>query len=212
MQPITKVCRILVTADEAELLHTDLLATANYLNRGRGFIGGAEAFLRHRVTEKFFGWLSYAWTHREQRTHPDAPYEPYIFNNTHIISLVGNYNISPTFEIGAKWQYSSGTSGAHISEILLIQDPVTRGMRPLINNIQGEEGTASLVSLPSYHRLDLRVSKTWNREGWQIGGFLEILNVYNRKNVIKFYNPAGDDVEEAPQLPITPYIGLTVEF
>ena len=207
----------LVTADEADLLatpllHTDLLATANYLNRGGGFIGGAEAFLRHRITEKFFGWLSYAWTHREQRTHPDAPYEPYIFDNTHIISLVGNYNISLTLEVGAKWQYSSGTSGAHVSEILLIQDPTTKGMQPLISNIQVEEGTASLVSLPSYHRLDLRVSKTWNREGWQIGGFLEILNVYNRKNKIKFYNPAGDDVEEAPQFPIIPYIGMTVEF
>ena len=207
-----KSLRDLVTADEAELLHTDLLATANYRNQGEGFIGGAEAFLRHRITEKFFGWLSYAWTHREQRTHPDAPYEPYIFDNTHIISLVGNYNISPTLEVGGKWQYSSGTSGAHVSEILLIQDPMTSGMQPLINNIQTEEGTASLASLPPYHRLDLRVSKTWNQEGWQIGAFLEILNVYNRKNVIKFYNPAGDDVEDAPQFPIIPYIGMTVEF
>ena len=202
----------LVTVDDADLLHTDLLATVDYLNQGTGFIGGAEAFLRHRVNEKFFGWLSYAWTHREQRTHLDAPYEPYIFDNTHIISLVGNYNISPTFEVGAKWQYSSGTSGAHVSEILLIQDPMTRGMQPLISNIQTEEGTTSLASLPSYHRLDVRVGKTWNRNGWRIGGFLEILNVYNRKNVIKFYNPAGDDVEEAPQFPIIPYIGLTVEF
>ncbi|MDD9974781.1 MAG: hypothetical protein OXU27_12285, partial [Candidatus Poribacteria bacterium] len=69
-----------------------------------------------------------------------------------------------------------------------------------------------LALLPSYHRLDLRVSKTWDRKGWQIGGFLEILNVYNRKNTIKFYNPAGDDVQEAPQLPIIPYGGLTIEF
>ena len=202
----------LVTADEAELLHTDLLATANYLNRGEGFVGGAEAFLRHHITEKFFGWFSYAWTHKEQRTHPDLPYEPYIFDNTHIISLVGNYSISPTFEVGGKWQYSSGTSGAHVSEILLIQDPMTRGMQPIFSNIQVEEGTASLVSLPPYHRLDVRVSKTWNQEGWQIGAFLEILNIYNRKNIIKFYNPAGGEVEEAPQFPIIPYIGLTVEF
>ena len=102
-----KSLRDLVTVDNPDLLHTDLLATVNYLNQGTGFIGGAEAFLRHRVTEKFFGWLSYAWTHREQRTHPDVPYEPYIFDNTHIISIVGNYSISPTLEVGAKWQYSS---------------------------------------------------------------------------------------------------------
>ena len=173
--------------------------------------GGAEAFLRHRVNEKFFGWLSYAWTHREQCTHPDAPYEPYIFDNTHIISLVGNYNVSPTLEVGAKWQYSSGTTGAHVSEILLIQDPITRGMQPIFNDVQGAD-EISFASLPSYHRLDLRVRKTWDRKGWQISAFLEILNVYNRKNTIKLYNPAGDDVQETPQFPIIPYIGLTIEF
>ena len=139
------------------------------------------------------------------------PYEPHIFDNTHIISLVGNYSISPTLEIGGKWQYSSGTSGTHVSEILLIQDPITRGMQPIFSDIQGED-EIPLVLLPSYHRLDLRVSKTWHRKGWQIGGFLEILNVYNRRNTIKYYNPAGDNVQEVPQLPIIPYIGLTIGF
>ena len=207
-----KGIRDLVTASQTERVNNiDAQIVPNYLNQGMGFIGGAEAFLRHRVNEKFFGWFSYTWTHREQRAHPDAPYEPYIFDNTHIISLVGNYSISPTFEIGGKWQYSSGTTGAHVSEILLIQDPITRGMQPIFTDVQGV-AEIPLALLPSYHRLDLRVSKTWDRKGWQIGGFLEILNVYNRKNTIKFYNPAGDDVQEAPQLPIIPYGGLTIEF
>ena len=110
-----------------------------------------------------------------------------------------------------KWQYSSGTSSTHVSEILLIQDPMTRGMQPIFNNVQGREDI-SLAALPSYHRLDVRVHKTWDRKDWQIGGFLEILNVYNRKNVIKLYNPAGNKAQEARQLPIIPYIGLTIAF
>ena len=202
----------LVTTDVVEFTNDfGLQTTVRYHNQGAGYISGAEVFLRHRVNEKFFGWLSYAWTHREQRTHPDAPYEPYIFDNTHIISLVGNYSIRPTLEVGAKWQYSSGTTGAHVSEILLIQDPITRGMQPIFNDVQGE-WQVSMASLPLYHRLDMRVRKIWHRKGWQISGFLEILNVYNRKNIIKFYNPAGDDVQEAPQFPIIPHIGLTIEF
>ena len=32
----------------------------NYLNQGAGYIGGAEAFVRHRVLDKFFGWISYS--------------------------------------------------------------------------------------------------------------------------------------------------------
>lgn len=202
----------LVTTDVVEFVNDfGLQTTVSYHNQGAGYISGAEVFLRHRVNEKFFGWFSYAWIHREQRTHPDASYEPYIFDNTHIISIVGNYSIRPTFEIGAKWQYSSGTTGAHVSEILLIQDPMTRGMQPIFDDVQGE-WQVTMASLPSYHRLDMRMRKIWHRKGWQIEGFLEILNVYNRKNIIKLYNPAGDDVQEAPQLPIIPYIGLTVEF
>ena len=62
--------------------------------------------------------------------------------------------------------------------------------------------------------------------GLRIGGFLDILNVYNRKNIVKFvFTPdsplevQGEEVEieepeifEAEQFPRIPYIGLTVEF
>ena len=50
----------LVTADEI----------ANYLNQGTAYVGGVEAFLRHRVPDKFFGWISYAYTHAERREDP----------------------------------------------------------------------------------------------------------------------------------------------
>ena len=56
---------------------------------------------------------------------PDVTYQPYLFDNTHIVSIVANYNFNPDFEIGAKWQYLSGTAEAPISSIVLIQDPVT---------------------------------------------------------------------------------------
>ena len=38
----------------------------NYLNEGMGYVAGAEAFLRHRIPDKFFGWISYAYTHAER--------------------------------------------------------------------------------------------------------------------------------------------------
>ncbi len=188
----------LVTPDEAE----------GYLNQGVGYVGGAEMFLRHRITDKFFGWISYAWTHAERRTHPDAEYAPYLFDNTNVVSVVASYNFSPTFEVGAKWQYSSGTSGVPVSEIFLIQDQVTRGMRQLPFETEDD----ALIELPPYHRLDVRISKKWDFDGWKIGGFLEILNAYNRRNVMRFTNPADGSVEETRQFPIIPYLGLTVEF
>ena len=200
----------LVTPDEV----------SNYLNQGTAYVGGAEAFLRHRIPDKFFGWISYAYTHAERRENPDAAYQPHLFDNTHIVSIVANYNFTPKFEIGAKWQYLSGTSEAPISSIVLIQDPVTRGLNPLLASADEQLST----ELSPYHKLDFRVSYKWDIWGLQAGGFLDILNVYNRKNEIKFiFEEATLDVQgqevgierevfDAPQLPRIIYFGLTLEF
>ena len=202
----------LVTADEI----------ANYLNQGTAYVGGVEAFLRHRVPDKFFGWISYAYTHAERRENPGGSYHPYFFDNTNIVSVVANYNFTPKFEIGAKWQYLSGTSEVPISSVVLIQDPLTRGLNPLLASVD-ESVTAELTP---YHKLDLRVSYKFDFMGLRVGGFLDILNVYNQKNIVKFvFTPdssltvQGGEVEieepeifEAEQFPRIPYIGLTVEF
>ncbi len=200
----------LVTPDEV----------ANYLNQGTAYVGGAEVFLRHRIPDKFFGWISYAYTHAERRENPTVTYQPYLFDNTHIISVVANYNFTPNFEIGAKWQYLSGTSEAPISSIVLIQDPVTRGLNPLLASADEQLST----ELAPYHKLDFRVSYKWRLWGVRVGGFLDILNVYNRKNTIQFiFEEATLDVQgqevgierevfDAPQLPRIIYFGLTLEF
>ena len=202
----------LVTADEI----------ANYLNQGAAYVSGAEVFLRHRVPDKFFGWISYAYTHAERRENPGSSYQPYFFDNTSIVSVVANYNFTPKFEIGAKWQYLNGTSEVPISSVVLIQDPMTRGLNPLLADVD-EAVTAELTP---YHKLDLRLSYKFDFMGLRVGGFLDILNVYNRKNTVKFvFTPdeplevQGEEVEieepeifEAQQFPRIPYIGLTVEF
>ena len=207
-----KDMRKLVTADEI----------ANYLNQGTAYVSGAEAFLRHRVPDKFFGWISYAYTHAERRENPGVSYRPYFFDNTNIVSVVANYNFTPKFEIGAKWQYLNGTSEVPISSVVLVQDPLTRGLNPLLADVD-ESVTAELTP---YHKLDFRVSYKFDFMGLRVGGFLDILNVYNRKNTVKFvFTPdeplevQGEEVEieepeifEAQQFPRIPYIGLTVEF
>ena len=200
----------LVTPDEV----------SNYLNQGTEYVGGAEVFFRHRIPDKFFGWISYSYTHAERRERPNAAYQPYLFDNTHIVSIVGNYNLTPNFEIGAKWQYLSGTSEVPISSVVLIQDPVTRGLNPLLASADEQLST----ELAPYHKLDLRVSHKWNVWGLQVGGFLDILNAYNRKNEIRFiFEEATLDVQgqevgierevfDAPQLPRIVYFGLTLAF
>ena len=194
---------------------------SNYLNQGSAYVGGVEAFLRHRIPEKFFGWISYAYTHAEQREKDDALYRPHLFDNTHIVSIVANYSFTVNTEMGLKWQYLSGTSAVPITDLVLIQDPVTRGLNPLLASVEEE----LQAELKPYHKLDLRLSHKWKVRGTKIGGFIDIINLYNRKNKIKFSFKEARLVvqdeeividewesEEISQLPRIFYVGLTLEF
>ena len=164
----------------------DTPITTAYLNQGTGFVNGAEIFLRHRVSEKFFGWISYAYTHAERRETPDAPYKPFLFDNTHIASLVTNYKLTPKVSIGAKWQYVSGTAAVPLSTLLMVQDPVTLGMHPLLSDVAGALAPAAFQA---YHRLDLRLTRKRMQWGIPVTEFIEVWNVYNSENKIQFSFP-----------------------
>ena len=84
--------------------------------------------------------------------------------------------------------------------MILIQDPVTQGMRPFPFSTDGETRS---VEPPIYHRLDVQINRKFDVNGWQIGGFLEI----------KFVSPTDGSVTEIPQFSIPiPYLGMAVEF
>ena len=162
---------------------SDAVVTTEYLNQGSGFVNGAEVFLRHRISEKFFGWVSYAYTHAERRETPDDVYQPFLFDNTHIVSIVANYSPTTKTEIGAKWQYASGTSAVPLSTLLMIQDPVTLGMHPLLSDVAG---AIVPTEFQAYHRLDFRFTRKRKWWGLPVTMFTEIWNVYNSKNKIRF--------------------------
>ena len=209
---------------------SDDAVTTDYFNQGTGFVSGTEIFLRHRVSEKFFGWLSYAYTHAERRETPDTAYKPFLFDNTHIVSIVANYSPTTKTEIGAKWQYSSGTTAVPLSTLIMVQDPVTVGMHPLISDVAG---AIFPTEFPAYHRLDLRFKYKRTLWGLPVTAFTEIWNVYNKKNKIRLRvadkfaeaietaefetDTEALDIEvneylEIPQFPFTFSVGIIYEF
>ena len=188
----------LVTADEE----------AAYLNQGAGYAQGTEIFLRHRRGNRFFGWVSYAYALSKRRDRPDEPYRLYSFDQTHVATLAASYNLTPTWEIGAKWQYRTGNPYTPVEDATIRFDP--RNGEPIYVPIYAETNSDRL---PPYHRLDLRVSKTYQFGNWKLGAFLELLNVYNRKNLLDYnYSENYTKREDVNQLPFIPYLGITAEF
>ena len=191
---------------------TDLVISdvdAGFLNQGVGYAQGAEIFLRHRRTDRFFAWVSYAYALSKRRDRPDEPYRFYSFDQTHVATLAASYNLTPSWELGAKWQYRSGNPYTPILYAERRDDPRNNG-QSLFFPIYAETNSGRL---PPYHRLDIRVSYTLQLEDWKLGVYLELLNAYNRQNLLDYnYNEDYSEREDIYQLPLIPYIGLTAEF
>jgi len=188
----------LVTSDELSV----------FLNQGVGYAQGTEIFLRHQSSDRFFGWISYAYALSKRRDRLGEPYRYYSFDQTHVATLAASYNLTPTWEFGAKWQYRTGNPYTPVTDARPILDPRNGKLIYLPN--YGEKNSERL---PAYHRLDLRVSKVFRFNSWELGLFLELLNTYNRKNLLD-YNYNADYTEKNPinQLPILPYLGITAAF
>ena len=192
--------------DLADLATTD--EEAAYLNQGVGYAQGTEIFLRHQRGDRFFGWVSYAYALSKRRDRASEPYRPYSFDQTHVATLAASYNLTPTWEFGAKWQYRTGNPYTPVEDARIQFDP--RNGNPIYIPIYAETNSGRL---PPYHRLDLRVSKIFQFSGWRLGVFLELLNTYNRKNLLDYrYSNDYKTRDNINQLPILPYLGITAEF
>ena len=183
-------------------------AKQSYLNQGEGYARGVEIFLRHKASDKFFGWVSYANSVSRRRDRPDEPERPYSFDQTHVATLTANYKLTRTWEIGAKWQYSTGNPYTPVTDATRLRLPQTN--RIIYVPIYGETNSKRVAP---FHRLDIRINKSFIFTRWQIAIYLELLNAYNRKNVLTFdYNNDYSEKDVVYQLPLIPYLGVTVEF
>lgn len=130
-------------------------------------------------------------------------------NRRHKLSLLAAADLQG-FGVSVRWQYGSGTSYSRplgFDEFILMEgavDPFTEtGTRRIIYG----EPYANL--LPSYHRLDVSVDRTftWKRASLTLHGAL--INAYDRANILYMDLYTGRRVD---QLPLFPSVGIKVAF
>lgn len=208
LSPDTEIKMAAYYKDLVNLVTSDDIAV--FLNQGEGYAQGTEVFLRHRSGDKFFGWISYAYALSKRRDRDGEPYRYYSFDQTHVATIAASYNLTPTWELGAKWQYRTGNPYTPVEGAERVLDPRMNG-KFIYLPIYGETNSERL---PPYHRLDLRVSKSFRFKNWGLGIFLELLNTYNRKNLLDYQYTEEDYSErnEIYQFPFIPYLGITAEF
>lgn len=197
--------RDLITRDRRE--EEDLNQV--YLNQGQGYARGIELSVKHRAGDRFFSWANYTYSVSKREDRPGDMERLYSFDQPHVATVTASYMLTPTWEIGAKWQYRTGNPYTPVIDREIVRHPDTG--RPRYNPIYDENINSARI--PPFHRLDLRISKSFIYQRWRWGIFLELLNAYNRKNVLDVdYNRDYTEERNVHQLPVIPYVGLTVEF
>lgn len=176
-----------------------------YTSEGLGRVYGGELLIRQPMWHNLWGFVAYTLSRSERRDAPDQPYYLYRFDQTHILTLVASYKLPWGLTAGVRFRYVTG-------------NPVTRvtaGLRDtLYQSYSAVLGPEADARLPDFHQLDLRLDKTFAFNRWKLGLFLEVQNVYNRKNAETLIYGGRQLFQEGRVvgLPIFPDLGVRADF
>jgi len=203
------------------------------LLRGDGTSYGADLLLR-RDAPGVNGWLSLSWL-RALRNFQDifagedpAPLIrfPPVFDRRLDLDLVLQFPLPGGLEGGVRWSYGSGLPYTRPEGSYGLYGPRFTADGRL--SWQGEALTADEeapvgillgprngVRYPAYHRMDASARKSYRRPWGSVTPYLDILNLYNRRNVLfYFYQYEGEAATRTglSMFPVLPTFGVEVRF
>ena len=193
---------------------------------GTGRSRGIDLFVR-RTGEGVTGWLSASWL-RATRTFPDFlsgrypppdhTYPP-IFDRRLDVDLVLRVPLPAGLRGGLRWNLGTGLPYTRpLASFVYFSPQHVSGGRL---TWQEDEANAMLLGprnatrYPAYHRLDLSMRRTFTFGWGTLTPHLDVLNVYNRRNVLfYFFDYTADTATRSglSMFPILPTVGLEVTF
>jgi hypothetical protein len=199
---------------------------------GQGTSYGADLLFRRDPApgQRLDGWLTLSWL-RATRTFPDglrpgAPETSYppIFDRRVDLDLVLRYPLPRGIEGGLRFNLGTGlpytrpVGGYTVYTYRLVD----RQLVPQRWDDDDDEfqqavvlGRRNAERYPVYHRLDVGLRKELRRSWGTMTPFLDLLNVYDRRNVLfYFYEYTADPPVRTgvSMLPVVPTIGVEVSF
>jgi TonB family protein len=163
------------------------------VQQGEGRAYGIQVLLRHELSCRFFGWVSYTLMRSERKddcseletqTDPTGvmaahqacvpgQWRLFDFDQTHVATIVGSYDLGAGFEFGARFRYATGfprtpVVGAFIGTRRDLYEP--------------EFGAQNSIRIPAFVQLDARVSKRFKWSWGKAEIYLDVQNVTDRAN------------------------------
>ncbi len=143
-----------------------------YTNEGTGRILGLEALLRFELDDVLSGWVAYTFQRSFRTDAPGAEERVFDFDQPHILTALGTWNIGAGWSLGVRWRLVSGNPYA----------PVTGSIYDAFTDVYVPVFARERSRLPSFHQLDVRLDKTWTFDTWKLNLYLDVQNAYNREN------------------------------
>ena len=173
-------------------------------NNGAGRVYGMEVVARHEMTKKFTGWLAYTLSRAERRDSGSTWYRLFEYDQTHILTLFGTYQLPRNWQIGSRFRLVSGDPTT----------PVTGAVyNASIDRYSALYGPKYSDRLPPFIQFDVRVDKRWIFNRWMLNAYLDLQNAFDRANPEAIqYNYDFTKHQVRQGLPIYPIIGLRGEF
>jgi hypothetical protein len=183
----------------------DRLVVNGLGNAGEGRAYGVETLLRYQNDPRFFGWLSYTISKAERRDTETSNWNLFQFDQTHILTLLGSYELGRGWRTGGRFRLVSGN--LYTPTIEGAFDSTTGAYLGAQNAFQ------NAARLPLFHQLDARVDKVWQFADWRLTFYVDVQNIYNNRAVEAItynYNYAKSAFVRG--LTILPSLGLRAEF
>jgi len=171
---------------------------------GIGHSYGTQFLLRQQQVGRFFGWISYSILRSQRRDHPDLDWRPFDYDQTHVFTALGSYDIGAGFEAGLRFRYATGYPRTPVIGAYL--DAQTNTYEPIF-------GPHNSIRIPPFTALDARLAKhfKWNRTDGEV--YLDVQNVTNHPNPEEIvYNTNYTQHGYITGFPILPVIGARVTW
>lgn len=190
--------------------------------RGKGEAYGIEFFFNKREGV-ITGWIGYtlSWTKRLFNDLNAGRIFTPRYDRRHDVSFVLTYELASNFNIGLTWTFSSGPGITIPTAKYYFSNPELDGSEKVYINYSKRNA----YSLPDYHKLDLNLKYTTLLFDLETDIYLNLYNVYNRKNAFAQYVSYDFDKDNntydytsSPKLrqvtlmPFIPTFGFVVKF
>jgi len=175
-----------------------------YNNGASGRVVGMEISARHEMSDNFYGWLAYTLSRSERMDDGSDEYRLFDFDQSHILTLVGAYQLPRNWEVSARYRLVSGNLYTPITGATYNTDT---------NEYASIPGSVNSARLDAFQQVDFRIDKRWIYDTWILSAYLDIQNVTNQRNQEGIsYNFDFTETESSYGLPILPVLGLRGEF